>query len=120
MLGRDALYVAQGTVFRLINAHLDSLGDTVHYLANVLREPGCSSGIISTTSAPRVMSSSTRANWWVACLRANSVDVGRRARALGPGRPQFTTILKVMKPPPWPSWSNHWAYVDVPLPSEHC
>jgi tyrosyl-DNA phosphodiesterase 2 len=57
---RDALYVdiipptAPGTVFRLINVHLDSLGDTLHYrakqmeiLANVLREPGCSGGIIA-------------------------------------------------------------------------
>jgi len=50
--GRDALYVdiisptAPGTVFRLINVHLDSLWNTLHYraqqmeiLANVLREP---------------------------------------------------------------------------------
>ncbi|KAH9946595.1 Endonuclease/exonuclease/phosphatase [Amylocystis lapponica] len=57
---RDALCVdivpptAPGTVFRLINVHLDSLGDTLHYraqqveiLANVLREPGCSGGIIA-------------------------------------------------------------------------
>ena len=57
---RDALYVdiisptAPGTVFRLINVHLDSLGDTLHYraqqmeiLANVLREPGCSGGIVA-------------------------------------------------------------------------
>ena len=41
-------------VFRLINVHLDSLGDTLRYraqqmeiLANVLREPGCSGGIIA-------------------------------------------------------------------------
>ena len=57
---RDALYVdiihptPQGTVFRLINVHLDSLWHTLHYraqqmeiLANVLREPGCSGGIIA-------------------------------------------------------------------------
>lgn len=57
---RDALYVdiipptAPDTVFRLINVHLDSLWDTLHYrtqqmeiLANVLREPGCSGGIIA-------------------------------------------------------------------------
>ncbi|KAG6330101.1 hypothetical protein ID866_8986 [Astraeus odoratus] len=57
---RNALYVdiisptAPGTVFRLINVHLDSLGDTLHYraqqmeiLANVLREPGCSGRIIA-------------------------------------------------------------------------
>jgi len=56
--GRDALYVdivpptaLPGTVIRLINTHLDSLGDTLSYraqqmeiLANVLREPG---GIIA-------------------------------------------------------------------------
>ncbi|KAI9438024.1 Endonuclease/exonuclease/phosphatase [Lactarius indigo] len=58
--GRDALCVdiipptAPGTVFRLINVHLDSLRDTLHYraqqmeiLADVLREPGCSGGIIA-------------------------------------------------------------------------
>ena len=57
---RDALYVdiisptTPGTVIRLINVHLDSLEDTLHYrakqmkiLANVLREPGCSGGIIA-------------------------------------------------------------------------
>ncbi|KAN0128620.1 Endonuclease/exonuclease/phosphatase [Lactarius tabidus] len=57
---RDALYVdiihpkSPGTVFRLINVHLDSLEDTLHYraqqmkiLANVLREPGCSGGVIA-------------------------------------------------------------------------
>ncbi|KDQ06647.1 hypothetical protein BOTBODRAFT_121205 [Botryobasidium botryosum FD-172 SS1] len=58
--GRDALCVdiipptAPGTVFRLVNVHLDSLGDTLHYraqqmevLADVLREPGCGGGIIA-------------------------------------------------------------------------
>jgi tyrosyl-DNA phosphodiesterase 2 len=57
---RDALYVdiipptAPDTVFRLINVHFDSLGDTLRYrarqmemLANVLRERGCSGGIIA-------------------------------------------------------------------------
>lgn len=57
---RDALYVdivpptAPGTVFRLINVHLDSLGDTLHHrarqleiLADVLRESGCSGGVIA-------------------------------------------------------------------------
>ncbi|KAF9012244.1 hypothetical protein BDZ89DRAFT_1023965 [Hymenopellis radicata] len=57
---RDALSVdiipttAPGTVCRLINVHLDSLWDTLHYraqqmeiLADVLREPGCSGGIIA-------------------------------------------------------------------------
>ncbi|KAI0050944.1 hypothetical protein FA95DRAFT_1554980 [Auriscalpium vulgare] len=57
---RDALCVdvvsptAPGAFFRLINVHLDSLGDTLHYraqqieiLANVLHEPGCSGGIIA-------------------------------------------------------------------------
>ncbi|KAG1803365.1 Endonuclease/exonuclease/phosphatase [Suillus variegatus] len=57
---RDALYVdiippiSPGTVFCLISVHLDSLQDTLHYraqqmeiLTNVLREPGCSGGIIA-------------------------------------------------------------------------
>lgn len=45
---------APGTVFRLINVHLDSFWDTLRYraqqmeiLANLLREPGCSDGIIA-------------------------------------------------------------------------
>ncbi|KAG2059442.1 hypothetical protein BDR06DRAFT_949502 [Suillus hirtellus] len=78
---RDALCVdiippiSPGTVFRLISVHLDSLRHTLHFraqqmeiLANVLREPGCSGGIIagtSTPSAPRMMGSSTRTNWWM-------------------------------------------------------
>ncbi|KAH9059838.1 Endonuclease/exonuclease/phosphatase [Lactarius vividus] len=58
--GRDALCVditppfAPGTVFRLINVHLDSLACTLHYraqqmeiLADVLCEPGCGGGIIA-------------------------------------------------------------------------
>lgn len=57
---RDALCVdiihptTADTVLRLINVHLDSLGDTLQYraqqigiLANVLREPGCGGGIIA-------------------------------------------------------------------------
>ena len=43
-----------GTVFRLISVHLNSLGNTLRYraqqmeiLANVLRESGCSGGIIA-------------------------------------------------------------------------
>ncbi|SPO01012.1 uncharacterized protein DNG_03760 [Cephalotrichum gorgonifer] len=57
---RDALSVdfipptVPDSVLRLINVHLDSLGDAIHYraqqmeiLANVLREPGCSGGIIA-------------------------------------------------------------------------
>ena len=45
---------APSTVFRLINVHLDSLGDKLHYrvrqmniLADILREPGCGGGIIA-------------------------------------------------------------------------
>ena len=57
---RDALCVdilqptAPGAVFRIINVHLDSLWDTLHYraqqmeiLADVLREPGCGGGLIA-------------------------------------------------------------------------
>lgn len=58
--GRNGLCVdisplnAPDTVFRLINVHLDSLGNTLHYraqqmkiLANVLREPSCIGGILA-------------------------------------------------------------------------
>jgi tyrosyl-DNA phosphodiesterase 2 len=64
---------APGTVFRLINVHLDSLWDTLHYraqqmeiLANVLREPGCGGGIIAgdfNAISPEDDGSSTRTNW---------------------------------------------------------
>ncbi|KAF8991450.1 hypothetical protein BDZ89DRAFT_1173283 [Hymenopellis radicata] len=52
MLGRVSRVTLP--IVRLINVHLDSLWDTLHYraqqmeiLANVLREPGCSGGIIA-------------------------------------------------------------------------
>ena len=57
--GRDGLYVdiisptTPSTVFRLINVHLDSFNairrcaKQIKILANVLREPGCSGGIIA-------------------------------------------------------------------------
>ncbi|KAK2611962.1 hypothetical protein QQS21_002068 [Conoideocrella luteorostrata] len=58
--GRDALCVdlvsptMPSTVLRLLNVHLDSLGDMKHYraqqmtlLADMLREPGCSGGLIA-------------------------------------------------------------------------
>ncbi|KAL1949043.1 hypothetical protein VTO73DRAFT_10849 [Trametes versicolor] len=58
--GRDALCVevvhpgARGTILRLINVHLDSLWDTLHYrtqqleiLSDVLREPGYGGGMIA-------------------------------------------------------------------------
>ena len=45
---------APGTILRLINVHLDSLGHTLSYraqqmeiLANILREPRCSGGVIA-------------------------------------------------------------------------
>ncbi|KAH9019121.1 hypothetical protein EDB85DRAFT_2197972 [Lactarius pseudohatsudake] len=58
--GRDVLCVdivpstSPGTFFRLINVHIDSLRDTLHYraqqmkiLSDVLRELGCGGGIIA-------------------------------------------------------------------------
>ena len=58
--GRDALSIdiapvtAPDAVFRLLNVHLDSLEDTLHYrtqqleiLANTLREPGYGGGVIA-------------------------------------------------------------------------
>jgi len=58
--GRCALSVdiippsSTSTTYRLVNVHLDSLGDTLHYrteqmeiLANLLRKPGCGGGLIA-------------------------------------------------------------------------
>jgi len=109
--GRDALCVdiipptAPGTVFRLINVHLDSLGDTLHYraqqmkiLADVLREPGCGGGIIAgdfNAISPKddeLVEKNKLVDAWVALHgRADpdgatwGTDVERRA-GLGPGR----------------------------------
>lgn len=106
---RDALCVdiipptAPDTVFRLINVHLDSLWHTLHYraqqveiLANVLREPGCSGGIIAVdfnAISPEddgLVDKNGLVDAWVALHRREggatwSVGVERRD-GLGPGR----------------------------------
>ena len=108
---RDALYVdiihptGPGAVFRLINVHLYSLEDTLRYraqqmeiLANVLREPGCSGGIITgdvNAISPEddgLLDKNELVDAWVALHgRADTdgatwgVDVDRRD-GLGPGR----------------------------------
>ena len=109
--GRDGLYVdiipptAPGTVFRLINVHLDSLGYTLHYrarqmeiLADVLREPGCSGGIIAgdfnaiSPEDDELVDKNELVDAWVALHgRADpdgaTWDVGvERRDGLGPGR----------------------------------
>ena len=108
---RDALCVdiipptAPGTVFRLINVHLDSLWDTLHYraqqleiLANVLREPGCGGGIIAgdfNAISPEddgLINKNKLVDAWVALHGRADPDgatwgVGvERRHGLGPGR----------------------------------
>jgi hypothetical protein len=76
---------------RLVNVHLDSLGDTlptkqVEILVNLLREPGCGGGLIagsrweiSTSLAPRIMLSSTKTDWWMRglhCMERKGLMVG--------------------------------------------
>jgi len=148
---RDALYVdiipptAPGTVFRLINMHFDSLGDTLHYraqqmkiLANVLREPGCSGGIIAgdfnaiSSEDDGIVDENGLVDAWVALHgRATSdgatrgVGVDRRD-GLGRGRLDKVTMMsskaeeiEVLRP----------GHIEVPRPgakpveipwSDHC
>ncbi|KAH9019538.1 hypothetical protein EDB85DRAFT_2007713 [Lactarius pseudohatsudake] len=138
--GRDALCVdiippiAPGTVFRLINVHLDSLWDTLHYraqqmkiLADVLREPGCGGGIIAgdfNAISPEddgLIDKNNLVDAWVALHgRADpdgvtwGVGVGRRDR-LGPGRlDKVATMglkaeeMEILRPGP----------IEVPRPGE--
>jgi len=108
---RDALSVdiipsiAPGAFFRLINVHLDSLEDTLPYraqqmeiLANVLREPGCSGGIIAgdfnaiSFEDDGLVDKNELVDAWVALHRRADPDgatwgVGAKRRdGLGPGR----------------------------------
>jgi tyrosyl-DNA phosphodiesterase 2 len=108
---RDALCVeivpptALGTVFRLINVHLDSLWDTLHYrsqqmeiLANILREPGCGGGIIAgdfnaiSPEDDRLVEKNKLVDAWAALHGRADPDgaawgVGvKRRNGLGPGR----------------------------------
>ncbi|EIW80146.1 hypothetical protein CONPUDRAFT_144342 [Coniophora puteana RWD-64-598 SS2] len=137
---RDALYVdiipptAPGTFFRLINVHLDSLGDTLHYrthqmeiLANVLREPGCSGGVIAgdfNAISPEddgLVNKNGLVDAWVALHGGADPDgatwgVGvERRNGLGPGRLDKIAMMglkakemEVLRPGP----------IEVPRPGE--
>jgi tyrosyl-DNA phosphodiesterase 2 len=137
---RDALYVdiiprtAPSTVFRLINVHLDSLGDTLHYraqqmeiLANVLREPGCSGGIIAgdfNAISPEddgLVDKNELVDAWVALHGRADPDgatwgVGvERRDGLGPGRLDKVAMMglkakeiEVLRP----------GHIEVPRPGE--
>ena len=57
----------QTAAYRVVNVHLDSLGDTLPYrteqleiLANLLHEPRCAGGLIAGDFNPTIMPSSTR------------------------------------------------------------
>ena len=137
---RDALYVdiippiQPGTVFRLVNVHLDSLWHTLHHraqqmeiLANVLREPGCSGGIIAgdlNAISPQddgLVDKNELVDAWVALHgRADpdgatwGVSVKRRD-GLGPGRLDKVAMIglkaremEVLRPGP----------IEVPRPGE--
>ncbi|KAH8997848.1 Endonuclease/exonuclease/phosphatase [Lactarius hatsudake] len=139
--GRDALCVdimpptTPGTVFRLINVHLDSLGDTLHFraqqmeiLADLLREPGCGGGLIAgdfNAISPEddgLVDKNNLVDAWVALHgRANpdgatwGVGVERRD-GLGPGRlDKVATMglkakeMEVLHPGP----------IEVPRPGEN-
>jgi len=121
-------------VFRLVNVHLDSLGDTLHYrarqmeiLANVLREPGCSGGIIAgdfnaiSPGDDGLVDKNELVDMWVALHGSSDPDgatwgVGvERRDGLGPGRLDNVAMMglkakemKVLRPGP----------IEVPKPGE--
>jgi tyrosyl-DNA phosphodiesterase 2 len=138
--GRDALCVdiisptAPGTILRLINVHLDSLGDTLHYLAqqmeilaDVLRELGCGGGIIAgdfNAISPEddgLVHKNKLVDAWVALHGRADPDgatwgVGvERRDGLGPGRLDKVVMMglkaegmEVLRPGP----------IEVPRPGE--
>lgn len=137
---RDALCVdiippiSPGTVFRLISVHLDSLRHTLHYraqqmeiLANVLREPGCSGGIIAgdfNAISPEddgLVDKNELVDAWVALHGRAGLDgatwgVGVEQRdGMGPGRLDKVAMMglkakeiEVLRP----------ATIEVPRPDE--
>jgi tyrosyl-DNA phosphodiesterase 2 len=136
---RDALCVdiipptAPGTVFRLINVHLDSLGAEYYrarqmkILANILREPGCSGGILAgdfNAMYPEdheLVDQNKLVDAWVALHgRADSDkstwSVGvERSDGLGPGRLDKVAMMgskamemELLRPGP----------IEVPRPGE--
>jgi tyrosyl-DNA phosphodiesterase 2 len=137
---RDVLFVdiipptAPGTVFRLINVHLDSLGDTLRYraqqmemLANVLRESGCGGGIIAgdfNAISPEddgLVDKNGLVDAWVALHGRADPDgatwgVGvERRDGLGPGRLDKAAMMglkakemEVLRP----------GHIEVPRPGE--
>lgn len=102
------------TAFRLINVHLDSLGDTLPYrteqmeiLANLLREPGCGGGLIAgdfNAISPEdhaLLDKNGLVDAWVALHGKKGLDgatwgaeVERHDR-LGPGRLDKVAMLGV-------------------------
>jgi len=148
---RDALVVdiipptAPGTVFRFINVHLDSLGDTLPYrtqqleiLANVLREPGCSGGVIAgdfNAISPEdhgLVDKNGLVDAWVA-LNGRS-DAGgatwgvgvERRNGLGPGRLDKVAMIglkviemQVLRPGTIEAPKPGGKSVEIPW-SDHC
>jgi len=118
--GRCALSVdiippsTPSTTCRLINVHLDSLGDTLPYrteqmeiLANLLREPGCGGGLIAgdfNAISPEdhaLLDKNGLVDAWVALHGKNGLDgatwgVGvERHNRWGPGRLDKVAMLGV-------------------------
>ena len=138
--GRDALCVdiipptTPGTIFRLINVHFDSLGDTLHYraqqmeiLADALREPGCGGGIIAgdfNAISPEddgLVDKNKPVDAWVALHGREDQDGAtwgagvERRDGLGPGRLDKVAMMglkakemEVLRPGP----------IEVPRPGE--
>ncbi|KAG2036951.1 Endonuclease/exonuclease/phosphatase [Suillus americanus] len=118
--GRCALSVdiippsTPSTTCRLVNVHLDSLGDTLPYrteqmeiLANLLREPGCGGGLIAgdfNAISPEdhaLLEKNGLVDAWVALHEKKGLDgatwgVGvKRRDGLGPGRLDKVAMLGV-------------------------
>ena len=139
--GRDALSVdvlTANTLVRLINVHLDSLGDAQYYrarqveiLANILREPECGGGIIAgdfndiSPEDGALIYKNGLVDAWVALHGTSSTDdgatwgvVGRklqRGRERAPGRLDNVAMLgvkaegmEILRP----------GFIEVPRPAE--
>jgi len=107
-------FTTTSTTYRLVNVHLDSLGDTLHYrteqleiLANLLRKPGCGGGLIAgdfnaiSSEDHALLDKNRLVDAWVALHGGKGFDgatwgVDReRNPRLGPGRLDKVAMLGV-------------------------
>lgn len=113
-MGSEERRSSSSTAYRLINVHLDSLGDTLPYrteqmeiLANLLREPGCGGGLVAgdfnalSRDDHALVDQNGLVDAWLALHGKDGLDgatwgVGvDRPDGLGPGRLDMVAMLGV-------------------------